>query len=198
MATLIEEYYTNPSPKVSLGEVVDCFKGKAVSKFVKEGNLAVINLVDITEIGIDYDHLKMIDTPPASLSRYLLEDVDVLIASKGTVKKIAVFEKQNREVIASANITVLRPTADILGYYIKLFLDTELGQMLLEETNTGKSVMNLSTQKILSIKIPQLPLLKQSYFVQRYRQGLNDYKRKLSRAEQEWSLVKAEVKKGLF
>ena len=140
----------------------------------------------------------MIDTPPASLSRYLLEDGDVLIASKGTVKKISVFEKQNREVIASANITVLRPTADILGYYIKLFLDTELGQMLLEETNTGKSVMNLSTQKILSIKIPQLPLLKQSYFVQRYRQGLNDYKRKLSRAEQEWSLVKAEVKKGLF
>ena len=121
-----------------------------------------------------------------------------MIASKGTVKKIAVFEKQNREVVASANITVLRPTADILGYYIKLFLDTELGQMLLEETNTGKSVMNLSTQKILSIKIPQLPLLKQSYFVQRYRQGLNDYKRKLSRAEQEWSLVKAEVKKGLF
>ena len=55
MASLIEEYYTNPSPKVSLGEVVNCSKGKAVSKFVKEGNLAVINLVDITEIGIDYD-----------------------------------------------------------------------------------------------------------------------------------------------
>mgnify|MGYP002227588955 CR=1 FL=1 len=54
--------------------------------------------------GIDYVHLKKIDCDEKSVSRYLLQEGDVLIASKGTVKKIAVFAEQDEPVIASANI----------------------------------------------------------------------------------------------
>ena len=58
------------------------------------------------DTGIDYVHLKKIDCDEKSVSRYLLQEGDVLIASKGTVKKIAVFAEQDEPVIASANITV--------------------------------------------------------------------------------------------
>ena len=127
-----------------------------------------------------------------------MQEGDVLIASKGTVKKTAIFHEQDYPFIASANITVLRPIADIAGGYIKLFLDSKLGQELLEETNTGKNVMNLNTQKIVSIEIPKLPALKQAYLLQRYEQGLRDYKRKISRAQQEWQHIRDEVEKNLF
>ena len=122
----------------------------------------------------------------------------MLIASKGTVKKIAVFAEQDGPAIASANITVLRPTSDISGGYIRLFLASDLGQALLDETNTGKNVMNLNTQKIISIEIPKIPSIRQAYLIQVYEQGLKDYKRKLTRAKQEWQHIRDDVEKNLF
>ena len=194
MSELIEKYEANPIAKVSLSDVTEHFKGKAVSKLGDTGNVSVVNLSDMTETDIDYDHLKKIDAEQDSVSRYLLEDGDVLIASKGTVKKVAVFHDQDRAIIASANITVLRPTADISGTYIKLFLESELGQELLETTNTGKNVMNLN----VSIQIPKLQPLKQAFLIQRYEQGLKDYKRKITRANQEWQHIRDDVEKNLF
>ena len=58
--------------------------------------------------------------------------------------------------------------------------------------------MNLNTQKIVSIEIPKLPALKQAYLLQRYEQGLRDYKRKINRAQQEWQHIRDEVEKNLF
>lgn len=198
MSEAIERYQVNNIAKISLKEVTEHFKGKAVSKLSSEGNISVVNLSDMLEIGINYDGLKKIEADEDSVQRYLLQEGDVLIASKGTVQKTAIFHEQDYPVIASANITVLRPIADIAGGYIKLFLDSKLGQELLEETNTGKNVMNLNTQKIVSIEIPKLPVLKQAYLLQRYEQGLRDYKRKMTRAQQEWQHIRDEVEKNLF
>lgn len=198
MNELVENYKSNKIAKIPLKEITEHFKGKAVSKLGDTGNVSVVNLSDMTETDIDYAHLKKIDCDEKSVSRYLLEDGDVLIASKGTVKKVAVFHDQDRAIIASANITVLRPTADISGTYIKLFLESELGQELLETTNTGKNVMNLNTKKIVSIQIPKLQPLKQAFLIQRYEQGLKDYKRKITRANQEWQHIRDDVEKNLF
>lgn len=198
MNELVENYKSNKIAKIPLKEITEHFKGKAVSKLGDSGNISVINLSDMDDMGIDYAHLKKIDCDEKSVSRYLLEDGDVLIASKGTVKKVAVFHDQDRAIIASANITVLRPTADISGTYIKLFLESELGQELLETTNTGKNVMNLNTKKIVSIQIPKLQPLKQAFLIQRYEQGLKDYKRKITRANQEWQHIRDDVEKNLF
>ncbi len=198
MNELVENYKTNKVAKVPLREVTEPFKGKAVSKLGDIGNVSVINLSDIDETGIDYEHLKKIEAEEKSVSRYLLQEEDVLIASKGTVKKIAVFTEQDVPVIASANITVLRPVGDISGNYIKLFLESKLGQALLDETDTGKNVMNLNTQKIISIEIPKLPAVRQAYLIQRYEQGLKDYKRKITRAQQEWQHIRDDVEKNLF
>lgn len=198
MNELVENYKTNRVAKVPLREVTEHFKGKAVSKLGDTGNVSVINLSDIYETEIDYEHLKKIEAEEKSVSRYLLQEEDVLIASKGTVKKIAVFTEQDVPVIASANITVLRPIGDISGNYIKLFLESKLGQALLDETDTGKNVMNLNTQKIISIEVPKLPAVRQAYLIQRYEQGLKDYKRKITRAQQEWQHIRDDVEKNLF
>ena len=107
---LIIDYEANTDKLVRLGDVVDQFKGKAVPAKAEPGEFAVINLSDMTPNGIAYDDLKTFSEERRKLLRFLLEDGDVLIASKGTVQKVAVFEDQGkREVVASSNITVLRP-----------------------------------------------------------------------------------------
>ena len=113
---LIIDYEANTDKLVRLGDVVDQFKGKAVPAKAEPGEFAVINLSDMTPNGIAYDDLKTFSEERRKLLRFLLEDGDVLIASKGTVQKVAVFENQGkREVVASSNITVLRPKEKLRG-----------------------------------------------------------------------------------
>lgn len=182
-----------------LGDLVDQFKGKAVSAHLPEGQIKVINIADISESGqIDYNHLKGYDLTDKAIKRYILEDGDVLIASKGTVKKIAVFDKQTEQVIASSNLTVLRPGDQVRGYYIKLFLETAEGQKLLDRANHGKTVLNISTRDLLSIEIPMIPIVKQDYQIATYLRAREEYDRKLSRAQQEWNRVQDQVNRNLF
>ncbi|AXQ78747.1 restriction endonuclease subunit S [Streptococcus chenjunshii] len=198
MQEVLETYRKKAISKISLKEAAECFKGKAVSASESDGNIAVINLRDIEETGLNYSALKALTADPQSLSRYLLKDGDVLVATKGTLKKTAVFAEQKRPVIATANITVLRPKADVLGLYIKLFLDSAIGQALLDEADTGKQVINISREKLLGIEIPHIPLVKQLYLIRRYEQGLQAYKRKISRAAQEWQYLRTNLEKNLF
>ena len=198
MQEVLETYRKKAISKISLKEAAECFKGKAVSASESDGNIAVINLRDIEETGLNYSALKALTADPQSLSRYLLKDGDVLVATKGTLKKTAVFAEQKRPVIATANITILRPKADVLGLYIKLFLDSAIGQALLDEADTGKQVINISREKLLGIEIPHIPLVKQLYLIRRYEQGLQAYKRKISRAAQEWQYLRTNLEKNLF
>ncbi len=85
---LIIDYEANTDKLVRLGDVVDQFKGKAVPAKAEPGEFAVINLSDMTRNGIAYDNLKTFSEERRKLLRFLLEDGDVLIASKGTVQKL--------------------------------------------------------------------------------------------------------------
>ncbi|MBM7641831.1 restriction endonuclease subunit S [Streptococcus loxodontisalivarius] len=195
---LISQYQERNINRLPLGDLVTAFKGKAVPAKAEAGDVAVVNLSDMTENGILYDQLKTFSDQEHKLLRYLLKDGDVLIASKGTVKKIAVFEGQERDVVASSNITVLRPGDQIRGYFIKFFLDTDLGQALLDQADKGKAVLNLSTKEILDIEIPVVPLVKQDYQIANYLRGKADYDRKLARAKQEWEMTQDKVLQTLF
>ena len=198
MTDILNEYKLNQIKKVKLGDIAEIFKGKALPAKTKSGEFALINLRDMTEIGVDYSQLQTFSADRKTLLHFLLQEGDVLIASKGTVKKVAVFEKQDRDVVASSNITILRPTQKVYGQYIKLFLDSAVGEALLESVNKGKSVMNLSTQGILGIEIPDIPTVKQAYLINCYQQGLSDYKRKIARAKQEWQKIQADIERNLF
>ena len=196
---LIIDYEANTDKLVRLGDVVDQFKGKAVPAKAEPGEFAVINLSDMTPNGIAYDDLKTFSEERRKLLRFLLEDGDVLIASKGTVHKVAVFEDQGkREVVASSNITVLRPKEKLRGFYIKFFLETDIGRAYLDYADKGKAVLNLSTADLLDIKIPEIPIVKQDYQIAAYLRGRADFHRKMVRAKQEWENIQHNVTEALF
>ncbi|EHI69896.1 restriction endonuclease subunit S [Streptococcus ictaluri] len=197
MKDLLSSYLNDGKEKIRLGQAVDCFKGKAVPSKVTEGDFGLINLSDMGSLGIHYNQVRYFQMERRQLLRYLLEEGDVLIASKGTQKKVCVFHKQDQEMVASSNITVLRPQRSLRGYYIKFFLESELGQAFLDSVDNGKDVINLSTKGLLDIPIPLIPLVKQDYLINKYLRGLSDYNRKLKRAQQEWDHIQQDIQKGL-
>ena len=118
----IKAFSNSPVKKLRLKDAATVFRGKAVNAKAESGNVAVINISNITDTGIDYEHLDQIEEEERKVSRYILEDGDVLVTARGTTVKIAVFEKQPMICIPSANINVIRPKDMLRGAYLKLFL----------------------------------------------------------------------------
>ena len=59
------------------------FRGKAITEKAEGGNVSVVNISNISDIGIDYANLETINEEARKVARYLLQDGDVLITTKG-------------------------------------------------------------------------------------------------------------------
>lgn len=192
-------YKNSTVKKARINEVAEVFRGKAITEKAEGGNVAVVNISNISETGIDYADLETIDEEERKVARYLLQDGDVLITTKGFSLKVAVFEKQPRMCIASSNLCVIRTQSKILnGTYLKLFLESEVGIKLLKSLQRGTTIVNINYQDICQLEVP-VPLLDdQIEVVNEYKQGLNLYVKTITAAESAWKAIKADVQKKLF
>ena len=194
---VFENYFDDRTLKSPLRDLVTCFKGRNLTASADGQGVTIINLSDVDEQGlVGYDNLRRVNQEVPE--KHFLQAGDVLVATKGTVKKIAVFEEQGYPVIAHANLTVLRPSSQVKPYYLKIFLDSSLGRYLLDEADRGRAVLNISRKNLLDIYLPMIPLVKQDYLSQTYQQGLKDYQRKVARAESEWANRLQQIEKNLL
>lgn len=182
----IKAFSTSSVKKLRLKDAATVFRGKAVSTKVKNGNVAVINISNITNIGIDYENLDQIKEEERKVSRYILKDGDVLVTARGTTVKIAVFEKQPMICIPSANINVIRPKDMLRGAYLKLFLESPVGIKMLQSLQRGTAVVNINYKDIIELEVPVLPLEAQDALIEEYNTGLKFYKDTIAAAEEGW------------
>ena len=182
----IKAFSTSSVKKLQLKDVATVFRGKAVSTKFKSGNVAVINISNITSTGIDYENLDQIEEEERSISRYILEDGDVLVTARGTTVKIAVFEKQPMICIPSANINVIRPKGMLRGMYLKLFLESPVGIKMLRSLQRGSGVVNINFKDIIELEVPVLPLEAQDALIEEYNTDLKFYKDTIAAAEEGW------------
>lgn len=194
----IKAFSASPVKKLRLKDAATVFRGKAVNAKSENGNVAVINISNITDTGIDYENLDQIEEEERKVSRYILEDGDVLVTARGTTVKIAVFEKQPMICIPSANINVIRPKEMLRGAYLKLFLESPVGIKMLQSLQRGTVVVNINYKDIIELEVPVLPLEAQDALIEEYNAGLKFYKDTIAAAEEGWRGVQHEIQSKLF
>lgn len=194
----IKAFSTSPVKKLRLKDAATVFRGKAVNAKGESGNVAVINISNITDTGIDYENLDQIEEEERKVLRYILEDGDVLVTARGTTVKIAVFEKQSMICIPSANINVIRPKDMLRGAYLKLFLESPVGMKMLQSLQRGTGVVNINYKDIIELEVPVLPLEAQDALIEKYNAGLKFYKDTIAAAEEGWRGVQQEIQSKLF
>lgn len=194
----IQAFSSSPVKKLRLKDVATVFRGKAVNAKVESGNVAVINISNITDTGIDYKNLDQIEEEERKVSRYILEDGDVLVTARGTTVKIAVFEKQSMICIPSANINVIRPKGMLRGAYLKLFLESPVGIKMLQSLQRGTVVVNINYKDIIELEVPVLPLEAQDALIEEYNAGLKFYKDTIAAAEEGWRGIQQEIQSKLY
>ena len=141
-----------------------------------EGKYEILMISDI-ENGMISDELKKIDNEEAKYERYLLKQNDIIISSKGTRIKIAVVgDIKDRKIIANGNLIVLRPDVKKLNpYYLEMYLNSEDGQTILNQIQTGSVIISINPSRLIEIKIDMLPIEKQNALAEKYNMKQKQY-----------------------
>jgi len=195
----IRQFKQSAIKKVQLKDIAEVFRGKSIlKKDVAPGPIAVLNLSNIDNGEIDTSELATINEEERKIKRYELEEGDVVLSCRGTAIKSAVFQKEERIVIASANLIVIRSKGDFVGGYIKLFLESPVGLSMIKSFQRGTSVMNLNHSDIMEMEIPALSLEKQREMVALYRAEKKSYIEKIRQAESKWNNIKEQLYETLI
>lgn len=177
-----------------IGNVAEIFRGKAVTKKDPAGNISVVNISNIGEYEIDYSRLEHLQEEERKVSNYLLQEGDVLLPARGTAIRTAVFHEQSYPCIASSNLIVIRPDVKILdSTYLKIFLDSPIGNKLISSAQQGTTVMNISYRDLKVLEVPIPPLDTQKAVTKEYLEELTNYRKTVAAAERRWAEVLARL-----
>ena len=176
--------------KDMIGNVAEIFRGKAITKKDPSGNISVVNISNIGDYEIDYAGLEHLQEEERKVFNYLLQEGDVLLPARGTAIRTAVFHEQSYPCIASSNLIIIRPDAKILdSTYLKIFLDSPIGNKLISSAQQGTTVMNISYRDLKVLEVPIPPLDTQKAVVKEYLEELKNYRETVAAAEKHWAEV---------
>lgn len=184
----IQRFKASSLAKVKLKEVAEVFRGKSVMKDdIQPGKVGVLNISNLEDGEILLDSLDTIQEEERKIKRYQLLKDDIVLTCRGTVNKVAVFPETERVVIASANIIAIRLNKSVLPGYLKIFLESPVGQMLIKSFQRGTTVMNINPGDLGELEIPMLPIEKQRQIVEVFKAEHRKYRQALAEIEQRWS-----------
>ena len=180
--------------------MADVYRGRSTSIRENDGNIAVINIKDIKENGIDYSDLDLINLEERKVSPYILRDDDVLVSIRGTNIKVGVFHSQNKTCIASVNLCVIRTSEKkfLKGDYLRLFFLSKVGMKLLKRLQRGTTIVNINTKDIELIEVPIPSINDQEVLVEKYNNGLSFYQKTVKAAQETWNNIQDDILNNLY
>ena len=159
----------NPTP---LGEVTkSIFRGYQIKAtefdsiatiYEDDTEYRMINVSDVLAEGFVKSELQpVIIEDKRKYSKYLVENRDIIITAKNTTIKTAIYKQQNYKTILTGNLIVIRvDESKINPYYLKAFLDSRLGESMINSIATGTTVksINPNNLKKMYISLPSMEI----------------------------------------
>lgn len=135
----------------------------------ENGKYSIVTISDIDENGNLNDELGRFNTDK-DIEKYILKENDILISTKGTrIKTCLIKNLKRKDTIYHGNLSLIRVFDDRLDpVYLKLYLDSERGQLELKSIQTGMGIISINTSQLLKISIPLLDMSKQKEIVDDY------------------------------
>lgn len=188
------DYQNSAVRKDLLGNVAQVFRGKSVTKKMENGAIGVVSISNIGEYEIDYEHLDTIDEDERKVANYILQEGDILLPGRGTSIRTSVFQTQCFPCIAHSNVIVIRPDKKKLdSIYLKVFLDSPIGNKVINGAQQGTAIMNISYKDLAAIEIPVPPMAEQKTVAQKYIKELRKYMNIIDEAQKHWMSVLDEL-----
>ncbi len=182
---------------VKLGEVIDSLQyGTSDKASNNENGIPVLRMGNIQEGKLDYSSLKYFDKSYKELSKYLLNDGDLLFNrtnSAELVGKTALYKKHYPKSIFASYLIRVKVnksiySSDFLNYYINSLFGKNYIKSVVSQ-NVGQA--NVNGTKLKNMEVPLISLSKQNQIVEEIEKRFSEADN-LEKAIDD-SIVKAET-----
>ena len=190
----LQKFKQSAVQKIKLKDIADIFRGKSVmKKDIQPGKIHILNISNIEDGHIVFEHMDTIDEEERKIKRYELLEHDLVITCRGTINKVAVYKGSQKCVIASANIMVIRFKEAVMSDYVKIFMESPLGRTMIKSFQRGSTVMNINPKDIGEMEVPIANLAEQKAIVAEYLHENKLYIETIKKAEQRWAIQQQEI-----
>ena len=154
-----------------LGEIGTFYRGiNVTSKNVQDSNgkYKIINLADIKDGKLNVDLLPTYSIENnARVEAYKVEAGDIIISNKGATK-ICIIPEHEGDVLISQNFIGIRVKSSYNPEYIKEFLESPIGEYLIDSRKTGTAVAMINVKDLKDIPIVEISLEDQNKIIDEY------------------------------
>lgn len=158
--------------KVLLKDVASFFRGYNVGSKNKEsldGKFRIVRLSDVQNGKLKMETISRYDIENnARINMYELQEDDVIISIRGNSLKTAVVPADDEDLLLSQNFIGIRCKNRLNPDFLKVYLESPLGQYLLTNKMAGTAIPTLSRKDIETLEIPLPPIEEQKQMMEQY------------------------------
>ena len=115
---------------------------------------------------------------------YALKEGDLVISARGTIIKTMVIQPEHLPALVSSNVLCVRLKEGAIDpYYLKAFLDSPRGQLILNSVQTGRTIKAINPKSLETVQIPCPGPDRQKQIGDAYRKAQEDFRRGRERYE---------------
>ena len=153
-----------------------------------ETKMRILTSSDIIDGKVDWCNLQKVKLDDKRFLKYSLRKNDLVVTSKSSKVKIClVDEKLGEEIIVTGGMIIIRPDLEKVNpVFLKLFLESEIGQIELKTIQRGSIIITFTAKDLLKIIIPEVSIEKQELLEKKYKSKYSSYlalKSELERVE---------------
>lgn len=163
------------------------FESKGLISDKKTG-YRILTSSDIENGMVRWESLRSIDMKDNKFDKFAVQYGDVVVTSKSSkVKTVVVDIEPKEKILVTGGMLIVRPQLDKLNpTYLKMFLDSDLGQLALKSIQKGTVIVTVTASGLSTIEIPMIDINKQQEKAERYNEKLSTlaaYKKEIERIE---------------
>lgn len=182
---------------VKLNDLAEVFTGNqyTLGVFEKKGLIAsnntgyrILTSSDIENGMVNWQSLQFITMNDDRFDKFAVKYGDVVVTSKSSkVKTVVVDIEPKEKILVTGGMIIVRPKTEKLNpTYLKMFLDSEVGQASLKSIQKGSNIVSITATSLSTIELPMVDINKQNEKASKYNAKLStiaSYKSEIERLE---------------
>jgi len=180
---------------IELEEMAEVFTGSQYTlrnfedMFSKEPTgYRILTSSDIDNGLVDWKKLQSIKYEDTKFDKFAVRKGDVVVTSKSSkVKTVVVDIEPKEKILVTGGMIIVRPDLHKLNpTYLKMFLDSNLGQTSLRQIQKGVTIITINSKDLKNIRVPIISIDEQNKKAEKFNLKLKtilNYKREIEKLE---------------
>ncbi|WP_319540955.1 restriction endonuclease subunit S [uncultured Pseudodesulfovibrio sp.] len=181
-----------------LADVSDKLQYGWTTKAADYGNVKLLRTTDISSGDVNWSTVPFCEKEPEDISKYLLNDGDIVVSRAGSVGKSFLISKPQHSVFASYLVRIICHIDNKFLYY---FMQSQEYWENISDNTAGIAVPNVNASKLAAIELSLPPLNEQNRIVDKIEElfsELDEGVENLTKAKEQLGVYRQSLLKNAF